>query len=83
MNKVISKGQTVLSQNLGISIDKLQFVGMQSLTASKYAYMPLFNIVDKKSKLYMSTRAAHVFFKRDKSTNTYTQLSGWCDALEY
>lgn len=83
MNKIISDGQTELSKTLGIDRENLQFVGMQSLTPSKYAYFPLFNIVDKNSKHYMSTRAAHVFYKRDKATNTYIQLNSWYEAMEY
>jgi len=79
---MIFKAQSELSKTLGVSVDNLQFVGMQPLTQSNYAYMPLFNIVDRKSKLYMTTRAAHAFFKRDKTSNTYTQLSDCYETWE-
>jgi len=80
MEEIINKGQSQLSRKLSVSIDDLQFVGMQSLTSPDYIYVPLFNIVDEKSRFYMSTRAAHIFFKRDKTTNTYIQLSSWAEA---
>lgn len=82
MKKIILTAQSELSKKLGVSADNLQFVGMQPLTQSNHAYMPLFNIVDRKSKLYMTTRAAQVFFKRDKISNTYTQISDWHEILE-
>ncbi len=75
MKEIILKAQSELSQKLGVSVDNLQFVGMQSITQSNYAYMPLFNILDKKSKLYMTTRAAHVFFKHDKTNDTFSQIT--------
>ena len=81
MKEVISKGQSELSKKLSVSIDDLQFVGMQSLTRPSSIYVPLFNIVDKRSRFYMSTRAAHVFFRRDKSTNRYIHLSSCMDSL--
>lgn len=82
MKKIIFKAQSELSKTLGVSVDNLQFVGMQPLTQSNYIYMPLFNIVDKNSTLYMSTRAAHVFFRRDKTSNTYTHLNDSYEILE-
>lgn len=75
MKSIILEAQSELSKKLGVATDHLLFVGMQSLSQTNSTYMPLFNIVDKKSEFYMTTRAAHVFLKRDSKTNAYTKLA--------
>ena len=74
VEKIIYRGKSELSEKLGVSVENLEFVGMQSLTSGNSFYVPIFNVIDKTSNFYMSTRSGFTLYAYDELFDRYLQV---------
>lgn len=74
---VLFEAKAELGRRLDVSPLDLEYVGLLNYPSKEKMYAPLFQILDKKSPLYMRTRAANMFVKWDVITQSIVQVEGY------
>ena len=73
VNSLLIQAREELAQRLGVSPGYLDYIGLLDYPAGEKVYLPLFTVLDKRSRFYLSTRAAKIFLQWDENDNCLKQ----------